>query len=170
MPDARQNESRQPTPKWALLFVLAWAGLIFATSCTVIGTYELLRTLDLCLWASSRTTFCGFLGNRLVRGRERMARHRVCDIDRRPRFAFQHMIHVGSIAQFCSAGTLSALFAASDEWHQTFVPNRDGTVSDVLIDCLGISVVTLYLVAQTREPVLVKAGHCDRPTRLMRRR
>jgi len=29
------------------------------------------------------------------------------------------------------------LFAISDEWHQTFVFGRDGTVVDVLIDCLG---------------------------------
>lgn len=30
-----------------------------------------------------------------------------------------------------------ALYAASDEWHQTFVPNREGCVRDVLIDTTG---------------------------------
>ncbi len=30
-----------------------------------------------------------------------------------------------------------ALYAASDEWHQTFVPNREGCVRDVVIDTVG---------------------------------
>lgn len=32
---------------------------------------------------------------------------------------------------------LVALYAATDEWHQTFVPSRQGTVMDVLIDVSG---------------------------------
>ena len=32
---------------------------------------------------------------------------------------------------------LAALYAASDEFHQTFVPNRDGCVRDVVIDTCG---------------------------------
>jgi len=35
---------------------------------------------------------------------------------------------------------ICALYAASDEFHQTFVPTRDGTVHDVLIDTAGASV------------------------------
>lgn len=31
----------------------------------------------------------------------------------------------------------TVLYAASDEWHQTFVPGRGGAVSDVLIDAAG---------------------------------
>ncbi len=30
-----------------------------------------------------------------------------------------------------------ALYAASDEWHQTFVPNREGCLRDVIIDTTG---------------------------------
>ncbi len=29
-------------------------------------------------------------------------------------------------------------YAATDEWHQTFVPHRGGHISDVLIDSLGV--------------------------------
>ncbi len=29
------------------------------------------------------------------------------------------------------------LYAASDEWHQTFVPTRSGSVRDVMVDTLG---------------------------------
>jgi VanZ family protein len=32
---------------------------------------------------------------------------------------------------------LVAAYATSDEWHQTFVPNRTGQVSDVVIDTVG---------------------------------
>jgi VanZ family protein len=31
----------------------------------------------------------------------------------------------------------TALMASADEWHQTFLPNRTGTVWDVLLDCCG---------------------------------
>jgi VanZ family protein len=33
---------------------------------------------------------------------------------------------------------IAALYACSDEWHQTFVPGRVGSVRDVAIDGLGI--------------------------------
>lgn len=32
---------------------------------------------------------------------------------------------------------LAFLYAASDEWHQTFVPSRGGSINDMLIDCSG---------------------------------
>ena len=43
---------------------------------------------------------------------------------------------------------LSVLYAATDEWHQTFVPTRMGTPVDVLIDAggaaLGLCLVGLW--------------------------
>lgn len=33
---------------------------------------------------------------------------------------------------------LAALFAVSDEWHQSFVPRREPTLRDVLIDTAGV--------------------------------
>lgn len=33
---------------------------------------------------------------------------------------------------------LAFLYAVSDEWHQTFVPTRNGNLADLTIDCLGI--------------------------------
>lgn len=44
------------------------------------------------------------------------------------------------------AFVFAVLFAASDEWHQTFVPGRDGCVQDVLIDTAGASIATLILL------------------------
>lgn len=39
----------------------------------------------------------------------------------------------------------TTLYAASDEWHQSFVPTRQGQVSDVVIDSLG-ALLGLFLV------------------------
>ena len=41
-------------------------------------------------------------------------------------------------ALFCIA------FAASDEWHQTFIPDRFGTLWDVGVDSLGVSLATWW--------------------------
>jgi VanZ family protein len=40
---------------------------------------------------------------------------------------------------------LAALYAASDEFHQTFVPSRQGCVTDVLLDTTGAAVALLCL-------------------------
>jgi VanZ family protein len=39
----------------------------------------------------------------------------------------------------CAGGAfaIALLYAASDEWHQSFVPSRDGTLHDVIIDGAG---------------------------------
>ena len=46
--------------------------------------------------------------------------------------------------------TLVALYAASDEYHQTFVPSRQGCVSDVLLDTAGGALALLCLWAAGR--------------------
>ncbi|MEO6508460.1 MAG: VanZ family protein, partial [Patescibacteria group bacterium] len=33
---------------------------------------------------------------------------------------------------------IAILYGATDEWHQTFSPHREGTPRDVLIDSVGI--------------------------------
>ena len=40
---------------------------------------------------------------------------------------------------------LSVLFAMTDEWHQTFVPGREGRVADVLIDGMGATAAMVVL-------------------------
>lgn len=39
---------------------------------------------------------------------------------------------------------ISVLYGISDEIHQTFVPTRTGTVRDVIIDTIGISIMLQY--------------------------
>lgn len=38
------------------------------------------------------------------------------------------------------AWLIAVLYAASDEYHQTFIPGRNGTAVDVLIDAVGAAV------------------------------
>ena len=46
------------------------------------------------------------------------------------------------------SAVIAVLYAISDEYHQTFVPLREGTVRDVLIDSIGIFL--MYLILRRR--------------------
>ena len=48
----------------------------------------------------------------------------------------------------------TALVASADEFHQSFLPNRTGVPSDVLLDCCGAVMLTLlaYICARLRWP------------------
>lgn len=46
---------------------------------------------------------------------------------------------------FIYAALIAILYAISDEYHQTFVPLREGRARDVVIDSLGIFLMYLYL-------------------------
>ncbi len=48
-----------------------------------------------------------------------------------------------------AALVIAVLYACSDEFHQSFVPNRNAALTDVMIDTLGAS-VGLLLVQTTR--------------------
>ena len=45
-----------------------------------------------------------------------------------------------------SSVALTALVAAADEWHQSFIPSRTGSVRDVLLDTTGAVVMQLVLL------------------------
>jgi VanZ family protein len=45
---------------------------------------------------------------------------------------------------------VAASFAASDEYHQSFMPSRTGSVHDVAIDCLGALAAVLVCVMISR--------------------
>jgi len=60
--------------------------------------------------------------------------------------AFQGTFNMTAFGLFAYPVLLSFLYAASDEFHQTFVPGRSGNVTDVLID--GIGIFGFYVVIQ----------------------
>jgi VanZ family protein len=52
----------------------------------------------------------------------------------------------------------TALVASCDEWHQTYLPNRTGSVWDVLLDCCGavtleLMVYIYFLIRKRKAPV-----------------
>lgn len=59
--------------------------------------------------------------------------------------------NIGSrVSRIWLAFAFAVAFAASDEWHQTFVPGRDGCVRDVLIDTGGALLAALCWSAASR--------------------
>jgi len=70
--------------------------------------------------------------------------------------AWKNTIKMSAGRLFILVSGLSLLYAASDEFHQTFVANRDGNIRDVLIDAVGIFLVTFY--------ILKKGGLCEGTT------
>lgn len=53
-------------------------------------------------------------------------------------------LHITRRAQVVlMAALIAVLYAISDEWHQTFVPGREGSLRDVAIDALGVVGVSL---------------------------
>lgn len=60
---------------------------------------------------------------------------------------------------------LGVLYAASDEWHQSFIPSRWGVAADVLYDTFGTTLGTLF--SQWREQLdheRERAKNQNRPT------
>ena len=49
-----------------------------------------------------------------------------------------------------AALALTFFYACTDEFHQLFVPGRAGRFTDVLIDCFGVTVVTLVCLMRQR--------------------
>ena len=67
-----------------------------------------------------------------------------------------HMVGYGGLAiaayiatgRYWLAWLIAVLYAFSDEYHQTFIPGRNGTLDDVLIDAFGAAVglLSVWLV------------------------
>lgn len=62
----------------------------------------------------------------------------------------QHVSGATGIRSLATTMLICVLFAASDEWHQTFVPGRGGQVSDVVLDAVGAAVGIVLRVATAR--------------------
>ena len=65
---------------------------------------------------------------------------------------------------------IGALYAASDEWHQSYIPGRSGRWEDVGIDAAGVAVgvlLTMLIVKLIRKHIAKKEGNIkqsyDRP-------
>ena len=137
-----------------LLFVLvpllAWMAFIFGTSCTVIRPEEFFHLVSRSTGADreSMKTFAVFWGISwfaIVKGWHFTE------------FAILTVLTSSAIGWFDVKSSARSIylamliciaFAASDEWHQSFVPDRFGTVQDVLIDSLGVCTAGAVLLVR----------------------
>lgn len=60
---------------------------------------------------------------------------------------------LGTRRSYALAATLAVLYGLSDEFHQAFVPGRNATAFDVVIDALGaLLALSLFAAWQRRTP------------------
>jgi VanZ family protein len=66
---------------------------------------------------------------------------------------------VGSVRRpLALAAGISLLYAASDEYHQTFVDGRHGSAEDVAIDAIGIALACLSIHLRWPRPSAAEAA------------
>ena len=66
------------------------------------------------------------------------------------RVLFNTSYRIFRFSPWISVLLLVCLYAASDEWHQSFVPNRFASVSDWIADCFGCILGALAMYAWYR--------------------
>lgn len=146
---ARRSRTRFLVP----LLLAAWVALIFGTSCTVLRPHEFFELIQKLAFLSDDAMegFRGFWGAGgyllVVKGwhvAEFAILTLLCAAAARWLFGRFDSWTIGGSMLFC------ILFAISDEWHQTFIPDRYGTVMDVFIDALGIAIAGGYLCWRLR--------------------
>ncbi|MCA8987996.1 MAG: VanZ family protein [Planctomycetaceae bacterium] len=127
--------------RWIVPFLFGlWLALIFGTSCTVIRPHEFFQMIAAVTGAGQQTMesfalFWGVVWFAVVKGWH-FAEFAILTFLTSAALKWWH----GSLTTGTISGAMlfCAAFAVTDEWHQTFVPDRLGTVQDVLIDCLGV--------------------------------
>ena len=112
--------SKPRTKRWLYYWlpVLLWMGMIFVVSSRSSPPFVLNKTVDLVTKKAMHVTEYGVLAFLLWRA---ISRERGWP----------------AWPSFGGAFVLSLLYAVSDEFHQTFVPGRNGALTDVGFDALG---------------------------------
>jgi VanZ family protein len=110
---------------WRWSAVILWMGAIFALSATPSIATPLEPVYDFTFKKVAHVTVYAILTALLFRALR------------------LHITHKGPA--LVTAMLVAILYAFSDEWHQTFVPGREGTVNDVGIDAIGTIGMSMWL-------------------------
>lgn len=146
------------------LFLAIWVSLIFGTSCTVIRPSELFDLVNRYVLPSPEglarfKLLWAYIWILVVKGWHFAE------------FAILQWFATGAVdwlrksrsqINVLIAAIGCVLFAISDEWHQTLVPDRYGTVWDVFVDSFGVA-TTAYVLARLRRPVSTAESQGDAP-------
>ncbi len=135
---------------WTIALLLGWAGAIYATSSTVMAQRRLFGIAGSVLGPENLERFKDFWGVSwfvIVKGWHAtefaiLTALLIWTLNTRWPATRQRNVLI--------AAACALLFAASDEFHQTFVPTRGGTIWDVLIDALGIGLAALAGLRRAR--------------------
>lgn len=165
-PDTESGELPNPgsgTRRSVVILGVLWMSLIFGTSCTVVRPHEFFEWIHVHLLVDEAvfakfTVFWGLCWFAIVKGwhaLEFAILFWICSVLLTRWSGRRTQRTIAAAMLFCIC------FAISDEWHQSFVPDRMGTVTDVLIDSLGILTAggnqlrkTHDDIRRNREPVL----------------
>jgi VanZ family protein len=123
--------------QWSVIVV--WMGVIFALSATPSLASPFEPFHDFILRKLAHVTVYAVLTALLFRA---LRPHMACKV---------HILLITAL--------VATLYALSDEWHQTFVPGRRGSLGDVGIDALGIAGACAWL-AQTQKIAKQGARAC----------
>lgn len=132
----------------------AWLLLIFGTSCTVVRPHEFFELVQRATGTGQDSMqrfmiFWGIVWYAVVKG------WHVAE------FAILTFLAHAAIRWWtgkrgawivAAAMAFATVFAISDEWHQSFVPDRYGTIEDVFIDTAGVALAGLILLCRSSPP------------------
>lgn len=149
-----QPENPPPQPDKPHLrrlpLLILWLGVIFATSCTFIDRARFLGWMNHVLpTRGMRDGFATFWDNGgallMVKG------YHMTEFGLLFWLGFRLLATRMPYKKAAALAALGALFyAATDEFHQTFVPGRGGTWVDVVIDSVGISIAMFLTLRRHR--------------------
>jgi hypothetical protein len=144
---------RDKTQQRALATMGVWLTLIFVTSCFVVPFQTFVQFIQGLLpanafkhWFAGFWLACWFFVVKGWHATEYAILLTLC------KTALQAWKPWSRTRCITVAFAFTVLFAASDEWHQTFVPGRDGNVQDVLIDTAGATLAALLLLSRKPTP------------------
>ena len=147
---------KKPTPnrngvRWTVYLIL-WLAFIFATSCTVVRPRELYSIVQYLTGASDQSLeqfrlFWIASWFTIVKGWH-FTEFAVVTLLANKVFAW--IRQVNDTRNIALSVIFAIVYAISDEWHQSFVPDRVGSIEDVIIDCLGIVAAGTLLMVQHR--------------------
>lgn len=130
----------------------SWALLIFVTSCFVIRPAQFFETVHAFTGVDESSMqrfqlFWGISWFTIVKGWH-VTEYLIFTMLLAKLIAWWR----GSLTRdvICTSMLIAFAFAASDEWHQTFVSDRFGTFQDVAIDGLGVCLAGSILLLRNR--------------------